>query len=160
MKTYSRARAAKAVAQKILDNHEVAGEITTPATEDGKFSIHIDFPAGTAIDEFLAADLDGISWLRPAVEEPVQVNLDGDDQPADKPKPAKTPRQPKAAHVNASSIEKPVETVHRIAQTMFEANPEVTRKEILVACREAGVATHTAATQYARWRTNRIKTAI
>ena len=57
--------------------------------------------------------------------------------------------------IHKSTAEKPTRLVHSIADLMAEENPDVTRKEILQACTEAGIAHYTILTQYQAWRANR-----
>lgn len=60
---------------------------------------------------------------------------------------------PKAANVNVgrSTVIRPVKLVHVIASKMYEENPNVTRKAVIAECEKAGIATHTARTQYQIW---------
>ena len=71
------------------------------------------------------------------------------------PKPAPEAKPEKKAYIYTSSIEKPCETVRRIADEMYEADAAVTRMQIINACIEAGVATGTARKQYNDWRNKR-----
>lgn len=50
-----------------------------------------------------------------------------------------------------SKIEDPCAMVHDIASGMFAENPQVTRKEVVEACRRRGIAYGTARTQYQKW---------
>jgi hypothetical protein len=53
--------------------------------------------------------------------------------------------------VSRSSVVRPVKLVHCIASEMYEQNPELKRKDVIAACEAAGIATHTARTQYQIW---------
>ena len=131
-------RAIKTVVTRtgITPESEAVNQVTT---EEGvkAFVGHLVFAPGTdasAFSDFEVRVIEATKPQEPAVEA------------------AKAPRAPKVAHVAESGVEKPVALVHRVATEMAEANPQVTRKEILTKLRELGVATHTAATQYARWK--------
>lgn len=63
---------------------------------------------------------------------------------------AGTPGSSKVA-VSRSSVLRPVKLVHVIASEMHEKNPEIQRKDVIAACEAAGIATHTARTQYQIW---------
>lgn len=71
-----------------------------------------------------------------------------DPQAEDKPK-----AKPPVSH--KSTVEKPTKLVHVIADMLADANPDVTRKEIIAACTEAGIAYYTILTQYQAWKANR-----
>lgn len=81
-----------------------------------------------------------------------EINDEDEAAPVDV---AVAPKGKKFPHIGASWIEGPVAFVHEMADTMLQANPDVTRKEILAELRAHGVATHTAATQYQKWKKNR-----
>lgn len=53
--------------------------------------------------------------------------------------------------VSRSSVVRPVKLVHCIASEMYEQNPDMKRKDVIAACEAAGIATHTARTQYQIW---------
>lgn len=53
--------------------------------------------------------------------------------------------------VSRSTVVHPVKLVHCIASEMYEKNPELQRKDVIAACEAAGIATHTARTQYQIW---------
>lgn len=53
--------------------------------------------------------------------------------------------------VSRSSVIRPVKLVHVIASEMYQQNPEMKRKDVIAACEAAGIATHTARTQYQIW---------
>jgi len=53
--------------------------------------------------------------------------------------------------VARSSVIRPVKLVHAIASDMYSKNPETQRKDVIAACEAAGIATHTARTQYQIW---------
>lgn len=75
-----------------------------------------------------------------------------DETKSVKEKKPRTPTIPKAGHINKSSVKGPVKRVHTICTEMFKANPATQRKEVIARCVSEGIATHTAATQYARWK--------
>lgn len=54
-----------------------------------------------------------------------------------------------------STVEKPTRLVHAIADMLYAADPAVTRKEIIDACTEQGIAHYTILTQYQAWKANR-----
>lgn len=54
-------------------------------------------------------------------------------------------------NVNKSSVASPVKLVHIIASKMYAENPAVVRKDVIAECEKAGIATHTARTQYQIW---------
>lgn len=53
--------------------------------------------------------------------------------------------------VARSTVAHPVKLVHSIASEMTAKNPGVQRKDIIAECEKAGIATHTARTQYQIW---------
>lgn len=53
--------------------------------------------------------------------------------------------------VRKSTVESPSKLVWHIADEMIGANPQVTRKEVIQACIDRGIATFTARTQYQAW---------
>ena len=53
--------------------------------------------------------------------------------------------------VSRSSVVRPVKLVHVIASEMYAKNSDVQRKDVIKACEDAGIATHTARTQYQVW---------
>lgn len=78
-----------------------------------------------------------------------------DPQPTTKPIDPKKEKKPKPEVSHKSTVEKPTRLVHSIADMLADANPDVTRKEIIAACAEAGIAHYTILTQYQAWRSNR-----
>lgn len=122
----------------------VSEAVTKTVTEEGVTAYvgHLVFEPGTDVSAFGDFEVRVIEATKP-------------QDPQTEAAAPKAPRAPKPAHVAESRIEKPVALVHRVAGEMFAANPNVTRKEILTALAGMGVATHTAATQYARWKTAR-----
>lgn len=52
---------------------------------------------------------------------------------------------------NHSTVERPTKLVWHIADEMFEANPEVRRKDVIAECVNRGIAFYTARTQYQQW---------
>ena len=63
------------------------------------------------------------------------------------------PKAPKktAAHVNASTVERPTKLVWHIADEMKAKNPNVRRKDVIAECIARGIANFTARTQYQQW---------
>lgn len=57
------------------------------------------------------------------------------------------------ANVSRSTVQNPVKLVHKISAEMHAADPNVSRKAVIAACEQVGIATHTAKTQYQVWRT-------
>jgi hypothetical protein len=68
--------------------------------------------------------------------------------------PKKEIKPPKVL-MHKSTVEKPTRLVHAIADIMAEENPDVTRKEIIDACTQAGIAHYTILTQYQAWKAAR-----
>ena len=56
-----------------------------------------------------------------------------------------------ADHKGNSTVAKPVDVVRSIAAKMHAANPDVKRREVLDACKQAGVTHWTAHTVYHKW---------
>lgn len=56
-----------------------------------------------------------------------------------------------AGHKGSSTVVNPVGVVRRIAAEMHAANPDVKRREVLNACKQAGVTHWTAHTVYYKW---------
>jgi len=50
-----------------------------------------------------------------------------------------------------STVERPTKLVWHIADEMFNANPEVRRKDVIAECVNRGIAFYTARTQYQQW---------
>ena len=144
-KFYSSASNVRRAIKTVIDRNKLTGVdfvVTETTTEENVRAFIGTVQIPHDMDPAPFADFVVMVAPDPEVEEVVQ------DAP-------KVPRAPKATHVNESSVEKPVALVKRIAQEMFDANPNVTRKEVLTKLREMGVATHTAATQYARWKSGK-----
>lgn len=59
------------------------------------------------------------------------------------------------AWLHRSQVESPTKAVWHIADEMIEANPKVTRKEVIAECERRGIAHWTARTQYQTWLTAR-----
>lgn len=57
----------------------------------------------------------------------------------------------KTVVTNHSTVERPTKLVWHIADEMFEANPEVRRKDVIAECVNRGIAFYTARTQYQQW---------
>jgi hypothetical protein len=64
-------------------------------------------------------------------------------------------KKPKAEVSHKSTVERPTQLVHTIANMLYEADPAVTRKEIIAACTEQGIAYYTILTQYQAWKAAR-----
>lgn len=198
IKTFSRARAAKAALQKILDSHEITTgvEVSTyphPGGVDGaeRFTAHVHFD-GRVIDSVILglAEADvvdaGFGFSTTPGAPPIPAILDmgeaGDATPYPAPLPPtegevialkSTPDMGEAMTADedealqnlgvvpaggaspkihgyvseVSSAEGPTKRVWTIADSM----PGAKRKEVIEACRQAGVAFGTARTQYQKW---------
>lgn len=157
IKTYSRARAAKAALLKILNMHEVAVDtynIILAEVEPGRFAAGVDFQ--DAQPPYILSDLegsgmaytDGKTTLQKAREqESEEVSLPPSDQLVDElDMLGVAPRKPTYVS-EASTAERPTKHVWAIADSM----PGAARKEVIAACREAGIAFGTARTQYQQW---------
>jgi hypothetical protein len=59
--------------------------------------------------------------------------------------------EPTQVGLKKSTVENPTKLVWEIADQMSFLNPEVRRCDVVRACINAGIATHTAKTQYQRW---------
>lgn len=96
----------------------------------------------------------------PKVDEPKepQPPLETDAKPIE-PKPADgKPAADKPAKpdiLRKSEVEKPTRLVHVIADMLYDADPNVARKDIITACTAQGIAYNTILTQYQAWRSNR-----
>lgn len=176
IKTYSRARAAKAALQKILDMHEAVAEVSVIELGEGRYTAHAQLAPGYDMS-FLEADLEGFSWQRPAAPPAEMADTAVDPAPeiteietltegpvedmavAEIPAAGeladeldvlgvepKAPRKP-AYVAETSTVEGPTKRVWTIADSM----PGATRKQVIDACREAGIAFGTARTQYQKW---------
>lgn len=165
IKTYSRARAAKAALIKILDMHEEVGTVNTIEVEDGRFTadVHfVDIPALGLQEDLMAA---GFAMYWPTAEEaPTEaetlIEVPVDDVTLVEVPPfedlpealdalgvePKAPRKPTYV-AEVSTAEGPTKRVWAIADSM----PGSTRKQVIDACREAGIAFGTARTQYQKW---------
>lgn len=64
-------------------------------------------------------------------------------------------KKPKAEVSHKSTVERPTQLVHTIANMLYDADPAVTRKEIIAACTEQGIAYYTILTQYQAWKAAR-----
>jgi len=69
-----------------------------------------------------------------------------------KPINPKKEAKPKVDILHKSTADKPTRMVHDICDVMYGENPDVTRKEIIAACTEAGIAHYTILTQYQAWK--------
>lgn len=146
IKTYSRARSAKAALQKILDMHETEGEILTHEIEPGRFVAGVTFD--DPIMPELEADLteQGFGYAVPQVEEEDETFGDEEGEPLPPITPA-TPRK-RSGYINENSNHQGVVAeVHWICDSF----PNASRKEIIAKCRAAGIAFGTARTQYQKW---------
>lgn len=93
-----------------------------------------------------------VAYEAPAPVEDAPQTAAQDEQPTKKrrgrpPVGAPVPQLKKS---DPSTI-RPTKLVWAIATQMWEENPGVTRKDVLRACGEAGIASNTARTQYQRW---------
>lgn len=142
MTSYSKSYASRSNARRAAKGDpDWTGEVVQLADDLG-------FVYVIKADELDAEPVTTLEEVSKQVDEAVAAGADTDPRATKNDKP----RQPKPAHVAKSGIEKPVAAVHRIATEMYQANPNVARKDILAVCLKAGIATHTAATQYARWK--------
>jgi hypothetical protein len=139
MKTFSRARAAKAAVQKVLENHEAVGEVETFEVTEGRFSAKVTFPADTKVSPWMAEDLNGFEWAVAVVFE---------EQPGGVGYPAPAP----VTAEEAAEVKEPkkVGSTKRVWQ-MADSMPGATRKEVVAACVAEGVNPGTARTQYQHW---------
>lgn len=137
IKTYSRARAARAALIKILDAHEEVGTVNTIEVEAGRFTADVHF--ATAPTQWLQEDLAaaGFAMYWPIAEEelPDAIGVE-----------PKAPRN--SAYVAETST---VAGATKRVWTIAESMPGAARKEVIAACREAGIAFGTARTQYQKW---------
>lgn len=164
MKTFSRARAAKAALQKILDMHEASGEITTNEPEAGRFTATVAFAEAPSAE--LRADLTGFAatWKTTFVELPGGVDYpapapidhaEGMDMGEELVSPApvdladpEVGKTPAAEEAPAPvKILGPTKRVWAIAESM----PGAARKDVIAACVADGIALGTARTQYQHW---------
>ena len=208
MKTFSRARTAKAALVKILDMHEVdmtTVTIGTPEVETGRFGATATFTSGEAeqllplIADLVEAGFDYTADFLPTDEEPVhpgptdedvalfcegvetvfEVELDLEDTQLDlemaaillaqgeedqKILDAQIEREHQAESLaeqakkassgyiaETSTAVGPTKRVWAIADSM----PNAARKDVIEACRAAGIAFGTARTQYQAWKKSR-----
>lgn len=166
MKTFTRARAAKAALTKILDMHEVTGVIETSEVEPGRFGAKVTFPAGLVVSHLLSEDLEGFDWVptisfeeqpggvgypAPAPVDPAEgmdmTDVPVTSEPADLngPELGKTEVAPEAPA--APAVIRPTKRVWAIADSMKGA----ARKEVIAACVAEGINAGTARTQYQHW---------
>jgi hypothetical protein len=175
MKTFTRARAAKAALTKILDMHEVTGVIETSEVEPGRFGAKVTFPAGLVVSHLLSEDLEGFDWVptisfeeqpggvgypAPAPVDPAE-GMDMTDVPVtsepvdlNDPELGKIPEslaaaldQTGVAPRRAADAPRPTKRVWAIADSMKGA----ARKEVIAACVAEGINAGTARTQYQHW---------
>lgn len=161
LKTYTRARAAKAALQKILDMHEVTGTITTEEVNAGQYTATVTFEAANheaaalLTDDLVAKGFGYLaSYTEPAI---LDMGEAGDATPYPAPSPALAeeldtlgvePKAKAAGYISeASTAEGPTKRVWAIADSM----PGAARKDVIEACRQAGIAYGTARTQYQKW---------
>jgi NDP-sugar pyrophosphorylase family protein len=165
-KTFTRVRAGKAAAKKILvEMHEVPeSEFSfVEVPQDDRFGIRVVFAVRP--DDLVLADLvnAGFAWEAPEVpkEEPAILDMGeaGDATPYPAPSPALAEEldalgvEPKAKAsgyvAEKSTSVGPTKRVWAIADSM----PGAKRKDVIEACRAEGIAFGTARTQYQKWHT-------
>ena len=162
MKTYSRARTAKAALTAIIAPYEVDYEIGTVEVEPGRFTATARFEA--APDELLAADLAaaGFHSYYPVEIAPVEEEAAEEEAPAEEEivaamdeAIAPLPKR-KSGHINEiSKFGGACAAVWAIADSMVGPDGQVVRKDVIAACRSHGIAYGTARTQYQKWYSNR-----
>ena len=171
MKTYSRARAAKAALTAVIAPHEVPYEIWTEEVEPGRFTAIARFEA--APDELLAADLAaaGFSTYYPVEEGPAE-EAETEEAPVEETQPEEAATEEeviaameeaisplpkrKSGYINEiSKFGGACAAVWAIADSMVGPDGKVVRKDVIAACRAQGIAYGTARTQYQRWYSNR-----
>lgn len=156
-KTFSRARTATAALNKIVEAHEMLAfviEVSSTEVAPGRFAAALKID-GSKIDPtslaMLTADLDGkfdYSFPPAQIDAPEVENVETFVAEA-AAEAAPAPR--KSSYINeVSSIVKPTKRVHMIADAM----PGASRKDVIAACREQGIAYGTARTQYQVWKQN------
>lgn len=159
IKTYSRARAAKAALLKILDMHEVAVDkdvfVFVQEVAPGRFTAQADFtdcgqvPAQGLMEDLTTAGF-AANWTVPAPEAAAPDVLPSAGELADELDALgvepKAPRKPTYV-AETSTAEGPTKRVWAIADSM----PGATRKQVIDACRAACIAFGTARTQYQKW---------
>lgn len=159
MKTYSRARSAKAAALKILDMHEVPADgynLLITEESPNRFSATVQFR--DTPEEGLQDDLRnggiGMFLLDPVpAKEPAILELNpGPEMPVPAPAPATIEELEERALAVEPKIKTPKGegSVARVWQ-ICDANPGMSRKLVIAACVEAGINYGTARTQYQRW---------
>ena len=147
IKTYSRARTAEANARAFCEKAEIiAAEIIRHETETG-------FTCIIVADLAHASMIETAGWMFRATETP-ELPQGLLDQPAEEAPAAQEEvptDKPKASSYIAekSWLEKPTKKVWDICDRM-KGQP---RKEVIEACRKAGIAYGTARTQYQAWKT-------
>lgn len=144
MKTYSRARTAKAALAAILEMHETEGAIRTSEETPGRFSAHVEIDG--EINELLNQDINNAGftvWFNVPVDDSEEVAA------MEKRAEAETAAATKGSTYihEVSSFKGATKKVWAIADAMIEA----TRKEVIEECRRQGVAYGTARTQYQAW---------
>lgn len=158
-KTYSRARTAEAAARAFCEKAEIiAAEIVRFETETG-------FTCVIVADEKHSSVITTAGWMFRVVEQPelpegllndqaaamaeemTKEELNAARDAAEAPAPAEAPKKSGYIH-EISSLEKPTKKVWHIADSM----PGAARKDVIEACRRAGIAYGTARTQYQEWK--------
>lgn len=121
----------------VLDN-ATEGLETVEGIEDPKPGYeHV--AAEAPVSEF-RADLEELPAELPVVITPVPPVVEAAPKAADKPL------------IHKSEPLRPTKLVWQIADDMKEANPTVSRKEVLEECERRGIAFYTARTQYQVWK--------
>lgn len=159
IKTYSRARTAEANARAFCEKAEIiAAEIIRHETETGFTCIIVAAPwhaeaIATAGWMFRPVEAQALpqGLLDEAAEAPVEEEVPVEEETpapeAAEETPAATAKKTGYIH-ETSWLEKPTKKVWHIADQM-KGRP---RKEVIEACRAAGIAYGTARTQYQEWK--------
>jgi hypothetical protein len=151
--------------QGVINGAEAAGLNVVVIDENTDFSkLDMAPPAGhvpaRGPSEADFQDTEGDAFVADMTAEQSEFAKDKEAMTTD-PKPTPTPIDPvkevkvKPPVSHKSTVEKPTKLVHAIADMMADANPDVTRKEIIAACTEAGIAYYTILTQYQAWKAAR-----
>lgn len=142
IKTYSRARAAVAAAKAVCESVGVIpADLPTNEFEPGRFVARIVLASDSDMSKF--ADVTGwlISCPEPVAEAPAAEASEEEVAPA--------PVVKKTSYIHeVSSTVGPTKMVWHIADAMKGKS----RKEVIAACRERGIAYGTARTQYQAWK--------
>lgn len=123
-----------------------------PAIADTQQPSSSDTASGEVVEErATSADAVADEGDKPAspLDAAVAAALEAHKKALSIPPPARSGK----ANVSRSTVQNPVKLVHKISAEMHAADPNVSRKAVIAACEQVGIATHTAKTQYQVWRT-------